>query len=233
MGLFAKKSLPGGAAGADGPPSLSASSFNLGARAELPIGEFVTNTTTAIVGALKEQVKRSKDPRFAHTMAFDDRYRLLERMLPTPERGEVAPGRSILERVVRGYVTEFLRQTAEDIHPCNVVSDKVDRSAVQRYWESQPREDFWAAISSGVYHSAFSYKTFREERAHATSEDDIGRKAAWGALIEVVKHSVAQFKAHCVETFPGVEPRASLYNNHQLIMRYAVMLEHHRLRLIV
>jgi hypothetical protein len=233
MGLFTKKTLPVGAGAADGPPALAASSFNLDARVGLPIGEFVTNTTTAIVGALREQVERSKDPRFAHTMALDDRYRLLERMLSSPERGEIAPGRSLLERVVRGYVTEFLRQTAEDIHPCNVVSDKIDRSAVQRYWESQPREEFWAAISSGVYHSAFSYKTFREERARANSDADIRRRAAWGALIEVVKHSVAQFKAHCVEIFPGVEPRASLYNNHQLIMRYAVMLEHHRLRLIV
>ena len=233
MGLSAKKSLPVAPGGADNPPALSASCFNPDARVGLSMGEFVTNTTAKIVAAIREQVERSKDPRFAHTMAFDDRYRLLERMLPTPERGEVAPGRSTLERIVRGYVTEFLRQTAEDIHPCNVVSDKIDRSAVQRYWESQPREEFWAAISSGVYHSAFSYKTFREERAHANSDADIRRRAAWGALIEVVKHSVAQFKAHCVEIFPGVEPQASLYNNHQLIMRYAVMLEHHRLRLIV
>lgn len=233
MGFFAKKSLPPGAGGTNGPQALSASSFNLDARVGLPIGEFVTDTTTAIVAALREQVERSKDPRLALAMPLDDRYLLLERMLPTPETSEIAPGRSILERVVRGYVTEFLRQTADDIHPCNVVSDTIDRSALQRYWESQPREEFWAAISSGVYHSAFSYKTFREERAHANSKDDIGRKAAWGALIEVVKHSVAQFKAHCGEIFPGVEPRASLYNNHHLIMRYAVMLEHHRLRLIV
>jgi hypothetical protein len=198
-------------------------------RLPLSIDAFIADTTTRVMHSLRTRVEECKDPLRAHELPLDRRFALLETILPSEEQLERAPGRSSIERIVRGYLGEFLRQTLNDIESCNIVSGKVDRSAIKAYWDTRSSTALWGAAGAGVYHSAFAYNSLRESLHSEALGEKFGRKAAWGALIEIVRHSVKGFKESCPEVLPGVPPRASIYNDHEKIVRYSVMLERHRL----
>lgn len=188
---------------------------------------FLENATAHVLGALRSKVQQGKEN--VHAGSPDDqRFALLDRMLTVDTEPGVLGGRSRLERMVRGYLAEFFRQTVDQIEPCNVRSGTVDRSGVKSYWDSQSADALWLAAGAGVYHSAFAYNALRET-LRADSGNGVGRKGAWGALVEVVRHSVQGFKEVWSATYPGVEPRASVYNDHEKVLRYSVMLDRNRL----
>lgn len=188
---------------------------------------FLENATAHVLGALRSKVQQSKENPGAEGPDYK-RFALLDRMLTVDSEQEALGGRSRLERIVRGYLAEFLRQTVDQIEPCNVRSGTVDRSDVKCYWDSQSADALWLAAGAGVYHSAFAYNALRET-LRADLGTGVGRTGAWGALVEVVRHSVQGFKQVWAATYPGVEPRASVYNDHEKVLRYSVMLDRHRL----
>jgi len=198
-------------------------------RLPISVDAFIADTTAQVMSTLRRRVEQSKDSLKANELPLDKRFALLETLLPSQEQMDIAPGRSSVERIVRGYLGEFLRQTLDNIEPCNVVSGKVDRSTIKAYWDSRPSTALWGAAGAGVYHSAFAYNSLRDALHREDLGGSFGRKAAWGALIELVRHSVQAFKESCPEILPGVEPRASIYNDHEKIVRYSVMLERQHL----
>lgn len=116
--------------------------------------------------------------------------------------------------IIRGYLIDFLRQTEEQIVPCNIANGRPDTSEQRAYWEKQPSAKFWSAAGSGVFHSVFSYNKLCEIAAGP-------RSVAWSALANIVKTSAATFKEMHLEAFPGVEPRASVLDDHYKVLQIA------------
>ncbi len=206
-------------------------SSRVGYRHEVSPDEWLHETASRTVAALARRVELFKSGAL-ETPLPDSRFKLLERMIPSQEELARSPGRSALERVVRGYLTEFVRQTIDDVPPCNVVSTHVDRSQHATLWNGRSASEFWVAASPGVFHSAVVNNYLRSV-AHQISNESglrLASKDAWGVLVEIVKASVVQFKEDCHEILPGVPPRASVFNDHTRILRYGAALDINRLR---
>ena len=134
---------------------------------------------------------------------------------PTDEDGMPNPNLPTIRSIIRGYLVDFLRQTEEQIVPCNIAVGRIDTSAQRAYWEKQPPAKFWSAAGSGVFHSAFSYNKLYEVAAAR-------RSVAWSALANIVKTSAEKFKEMHLQTFPGIEPQASVLNDHNKVLEIAI-----------
>lgn len=134
---------------------------------------------------------------------------------PAAEERMSNPHLPAIRSIIRGYLVDFLRQTEEQIVPCNILDGKLDTSAQRAYWEKQPSAKFWSAAGSGVFHSAFSYNKLCEFAAAQ-------RSVAWSALANIVKTSAEKFKEMHLEAFSGVEPQASVLNDHQKVLQIAI-----------
>lgn len=194
--------------------------------------EWLHDTTTRVVAALARKVEVERLSA-VEGVPLDKRFKLLERALPSKEQLELSPGRSGLERIVRGYLTDFIRQTLEEVAPCNVVSTHVDRSQNAALWEGRSQAEFWNAASPGVFHSAAAQNYLKRVAFQLTNDSEVRftSKDAWGVLTEVVKASVQQFKQDSRELLPGLTPHASVYNGHSRIVKFGAALDLNRLRL--
>ncbi len=134
---------------------------------------------------------------------------------PADEDRMPNPHLPAIRSIIRGYLVDFLRQTEEQIVPCNIVGGKLDTSVQRAYWEKQPPDKFWSAAGSGVFHSAFSYNKLYEVAAAR-------RSVAWSALANIVKTSAEKFKEMHLQTFPGIEPQASVLNDHNKVLEIAI-----------
>ncbi len=135
-----------------------------------------------------------------------------------PETRKPNPHLPTLRKIVRGYLLDFQRQTEAGFEACNVVSLRFDCSRQQAYWEKQPREAFWSVAASGAFHSAVSHNALCRIPTARPS-------VAWSVLGTVVGTSAAIFKEMYAEAFPGVEPRASVFNDHRKLLEYAASLK--------
>lgn len=191
------------------------------------IYNWLDHTTDKIVEKLANNVKKFKDapvPEFetpADKEAYqikEKRYELLKMMLERePDKKNK---KNELGRIVKGFLTEFIRQTEQQINACNIENGR--NPDAKAYWESRPEEEFFAARCAGVMHTAFTYSRFK-----TTMQRGIGRKAAWDATGEVVRTCIDEFKAEYPRYDIEATPLASVYNNHLKAIAQTFRLENH------
>ncbi len=139
------------------------------------------------------------------------RYDVLKPMIEEPKH--TRRGTTTLERILRGYLVEFLRQTEEEIPAYNVEHGKNPSAAA--YWADNLQE-FRVERLPSCTHTASAYNRVRTNRN--TGE----HSAAWGAIGEIIRVSIDTFKKEYSCFDPSRVPMASIYNNQEDIIRLAV-----------
>jgi hypothetical protein len=99
---------------------------------------------------------------------------------------------SSLHRIIRGFLTEFIRQSEERTIPCNTRYGR--NPEAEAYWAERP-EEFKKERNTGVMHTAFSFNHLRNRLPNKRDESSIFKTA--GEIIhtagEVFKEEYPKF----------------------------------------
>jgi hypothetical protein len=122
-----------------------------------------------------------------------------------------------LARIIRGYLTEFIRQSEKQTVACNILHDR--NPDAKKYWDARPSE-FREAIASGMYHSAVSYRKLVRDK-FASSNERINRSPVFHSLGEIIRDTIDVFKEEYPKLNPDNPPVATLYNDHMAVVKLA------------
>ena len=143
----------------------------------------------------------------------EKKYKFLRVLLELKDMDDLGK-KSTISKIVRGYLTEFIRQTEQQITVCNIENGR--NPEAKKYWDSQPHEEFWEAKAPAFFHTAVVYEKFK-----SLMGTKVDRKAAWEATGEIVRICVDEFKAEYPKLNPDLTPVASVYNEHMHIIEAA------------
>jgi hypothetical protein len=128
---------------------------------------------------------------------------------------------SVLHRIVKGFLVEFIYQTENRVQPLNIENGR--NPAAREYWLTQDSEDFRIAKAPGMHHLAASYNQLRDTCSGA---DRRGTK--FHAVGEIVRVCIDIF----TEEFPKLnyasQTHAAVYNNHHAGILLAYQLRDRR-----
>jgi hypothetical protein len=128
---------------------------------------------------------------------------------------------SVLHRIVKGFLVEFIYQTENRVQPLNIENDR--NPAAREYWLTRDSEDFRIAKAPGMHHLAASYNQLR----NICSVDD-RRSVKFHAVGEIVRVCIDTF----TEAFPKLnypsQTHASVYNDHDAGILLAFQLRDRR-----
>jgi len=131
--------------------------------------------------------------------------------------------RSVLSRTIRGFLTEFIRQSETKTVLCNI--EHGNRQA-RLYWDEQERQSpgsFRNAILSGQFHTAAAYNkqlALSGERVNS-GEKRVGKSPLFHSIGEVIRSTIDVFKEEYAMLRPGETPMPSLHNDHMAVIEMA------------
>jgi hypothetical protein len=114
---------------------------------------------------------------------------------------------SVLHRIVKGFLVEFIYQTENRVQPLNIENGR--NPTAREYWSARDSEEFRIAKAPGMHHLAASYNQLRD-----ICSNDNRRSVKFHAVGEIVRVCIDTF----TEEFPKLNytfpPHASVYNDH-------------------
>lgn len=123
-----------------------------------------------------------------------------------------------LRRMARGFITDFLHQTEENITPCNI---KHDRNPVAKEaWSKCTPQEFHTAAAPGLFHTAVSLNDLKHNYS-----DGIHGSTAYHALGRIIKTATIVFGEQYGKLGLSYEPKASVYNDEVALIRLASLLD--------
>lgn len=138
-------------------------------------------------------------------------------------------GKSLLEKIVGGYLCEFSHQSEEGIEVCNIRHGRNPEAL--KYWSEKSSEEFEEAIFRGVHHTAISFLHIYRIRVGDIQELlDMAnirkiRSPIFQAVGQIIRATIDVFKSEFPKLNKECKPLPSLYNDHHYILRYAFNIE--------
>ena len=187
------------------------------------IDSWLEATTAKVLQQLKEDVELHERSIARGKLVLESdtkRYELLRRNLekdrvPRSIDGKLRP--TNLERIIRGYLVEFIRQSEEGAPSHNAHMDKEPTAS---YWASRSRQEFLSARLLCNMHTAAAHHHIKKEE-HPTKSVSV----SFDALGEIILTSIAIFTEELHTLYPGLAPSASVVRPSEEIISARALLQ--------
>jgi len=179
--------------------------------------QWLNKTTTLIIERMREKILEFEATPHEGTSAptieqQERKFQFLKKLIEENESG--IKKRGPLTRIIRGFLTEFIRQSENEIPACNITNGR--NPEVAAYWQTKTSGEFHDAMIPGVFHSAVSYNRIRD---YASVNE---RSASFHAIGEIVRTTIDMFKEEYPKLNPNKKPTPSVYNDHREVIRLAL-----------